>query len=72
MLAVPPNVNNAQFLAAWLLFILVNAYYGGALTMFFSSSPTLPFETLRQVMDFNSFLSLSLSLSLSLHTQLYS
>lgn len=33
-------------LFGWLLFILTNAYYGGALTMFFSSSPTLPFNSM--------------------------
>ncbi len=32
-----------------MLFILVNAHYGGALTMFFTSAPTFPFETVHQV-----------------------
>ena len=31
-------------------FILVNAFYGGAMTMFFSSEITLPFETIGDVM----------------------
>ena len=37
------------FAKGWLLFLLVNAYYGGALTMFFSSSPIFPFRTMKQV-----------------------
>lgn len=32
--------------SAWVLFILINAFYGGALTMFFTSSFRLPFESL--------------------------
>ena len=30
-------------------FILINTFYGGAMTMFFSSEITLPFETIRDV-----------------------
>ncbi len=32
----------------WLLFILTNAYFGGALTMFFSSEASLPFLSLEE------------------------
>ncbi len=34
--------------SGWILFILVNAFYGGALTMFFSSAASLPFGTLEE------------------------
>ena len=34
----------------WYFFLLFNAFYGGALTMFFTSSPDLPFQTIREVM----------------------
>ena len=34
----------------WSFFVLINAYYGGALTMFFASEIALPFETLRDVL----------------------
>ena len=37
-------------LFSWYFFILLNAYYGGAMTMFFTSEATLPFETMRDVM----------------------
>lgn len=37
-------------LVAWFLFILLYAYYGGALTMFFSVEPILPFETTEDVL----------------------
>ncbi len=30
-----------------MFFVLVNAFYGGALTMFFSSAPELPFSSAR-------------------------
>ncbi len=33
----------------WTFFVLINAYYGGALTMFFASEISLPFQTLRDV-----------------------
>ena len=38
-------------LSSWGFFILINAFYGGALTMFFTSNPDPPFETLRQAFD---------------------
>lgn len=31
-------------------FILINTFYGGAMTMFFTSEVSLPFETIRDVM----------------------
>ena len=37
-------------LSSWYFFVLLNAYYGGALTMFFTSDISIPFESLRQVM----------------------
>ena len=36
-------------LFSWYFFNLLNAYYGGAMTMFFTSEATLPFETMREV-----------------------
>ena len=33
-------------------FILINAYYGGAMTMFFSSELTVPFNTTEEVMRY--------------------
>jgi hypothetical protein len=37
-------------LFSWLFFLLINAYYGGALTMFFTSELTLPFNSIEDVM----------------------
>ena len=34
----------------WFFFLLVNAYYGGALTMFFTTEVSVPFETMEDVM----------------------
>ena len=34
----------------WTFFVIINAYYGGALTMFFTSTVTIPLETRRDVM----------------------
>ena len=34
---------------SWYFFVLLNAFYGGAMTMFFTSETTLPFETEREV-----------------------
>ncbi len=38
-------------LVSWLAFVVINAYFGGALTMFFTSEITLPFESLRDVLQ---------------------
>ena len=35
----------------WLCFVLLEAYYGGALTMFFTSEVTIPLETLTDVLE---------------------
>ena len=37
-------------LFSWLFVLLINAYYGGALTMFFTSELTLPFNSIEDVM----------------------
>ena len=34
---------------SWFFFVLINAYFGGALTMFFASEVSLPFNSLRDV-----------------------
>ena len=36
--------------SGWYFFVLLNAFYGGALTMFFASEADLPFDTIRGVM----------------------
>ena len=38
-----------SYISAWFFFVLLNAFYGGALTMFFSSEITIPFEEARDV-----------------------
>ena len=37
--------------SGWCFFMLINAFYGGALTMFFTTQVDLPFETMRDVMQ---------------------
>ena len=37
-------------ICSFYFFILINTFYGGAMTMFFTSEVTLPFETIRDVM----------------------
>ena len=37
-------------ISAWYFFVLLNAFYGGALTMFFTSEMTIPFESIQDVM----------------------
>ena len=44
------KANSIIEVSLWFFFVLINAYYGGALTMFFVSEPTLPFNTLRDVL----------------------
>ncbi len=34
----------------WYFFVLINAYYGGALTMFFTSTITVPFSSIKDVL----------------------
>ena len=36
--------------SSWTFFVLLNAYYGGALTMFFTSEVTIPFNNIYDVM----------------------
>lgn len=38
------------YITGWYFFVLVNAYFGGAMTMFFSSEITIPFEYIKDVM----------------------
>ena len=38
-------------MVAWLTFVILHAYYAGAMTMFFTSKPTLGFTTLRDVLQ---------------------
>ena len=33
----------------WFFFLLIDAYYGGAMTMFFTSEIKIPFESIRDV-----------------------
>ncbi len=41
--------NTAAFWS-WMFFVLINAFYGGALTMFFTSEQTIPFNSIEDVM----------------------
>ena len=34
--------------SGWIFFFLINTFYGGALTMFFSTSPNTPFNTFKE------------------------
>ena len=49
---LPPNSSSSSIsfvsCSGWTFFLLVNAFYGGALTMFFTSEPRPPFETTRE------------------------
>ena len=35
--------------SSWYFFVLLNAFYGGAMTMFFTTEAELPFTTEREV-----------------------
>ena len=48
-----PNPSITYF-PGWFFFVLINAYYGGALTMFFVSEITLPFNTIRDALKVRS------------------
>ena len=37
-------------LSIWLFFVMINAYFGGALTLFFTNEVSLHFENLRDVL----------------------
>ena len=43
--------NRVMALSIWMLFVVVNAYYGGAMTMFFTSTISLDLETKRDVLQ---------------------
>ncbi len=38
-------------LSVWMMFVLLNSYYGGALTMFLSTAPSLPFSNLEEATE---------------------
>ena len=38
-------------LIVWFFFVIIYAYYGGALTMFFTNEPTLPFKTVTDALN---------------------
>ena len=42
--------NQITMFALWTFFVLINAYYGGALTMFFVAENTIPFYSVRDVL----------------------
>lgn len=37
--------------SGWYFFVLLNAFYGGALTMFFANEPTAPFSSIKDAVD---------------------
>ena len=45
------KANHIIQISLWMFFFMVNSYYGGALTMFFVSEFTIPFNTLRDVLQ---------------------
>ena len=45
------NGEKVMAFTIWMFFVLVQAFYAGALTMFFTSTTTLPFETERDVIQ---------------------
>ena len=45
------NGEKIMAFSTWMFFVMVNAYYGGALTMFFTGTMTVPFETERDVIQ---------------------
>ena len=38
-------------LVSWFTFVLINAFYSGALTMFFSTQPIMPFDSIEGVLN---------------------
>ena len=38
-------------ISTWIFFVLLNSFYGGAMTMFFANEVTLPFENIRDVLQ---------------------
>ena len=52
-LKIYPNLENSyKWIAfcSWLVFVLIQGFYDGALTMFFSNQPSLPFSTVREAL----------------------
>ena len=47
------DVRRCIQLSAWILFIVVNAYYGGALTMFFLSHSKVPFSNIQEALKYS-------------------
>ena len=44
------TTNQIVIMSIWFLFVLINAFYGGALTMFFVAELKIPFNSLRDVL----------------------
>ena len=45
------STNSIIILSLWFFFVLIHAYYGGALTMFFANEIVPPFKNLRGVLQ---------------------
>ena len=45
------SANSITKLSLWLFFVLIHAYYGGAMTMFFANEIIPPFKNLRDVLQ---------------------
>ena len=45
------SANSITKLSLWFFFVLIHAYYGGALTMFFANEIIPPFKNLRDVLQ---------------------
>ena len=46
-----PTYQQILAMTTWLFFVLLNSFYGGAMTMFFANDITLPFENIRDVIQ---------------------
>ena len=49
LMAKDPLSMRIVYTSAWAFFVLTNSYYGGALTMFFASDVSVPFESIKEV-----------------------
>ena len=45
------SANSITKLSLWIFFVLIHAYYGGAMTMFFANEIVPPFRNLRDVLQ---------------------
>ena len=45
------SANSITKLSLWIFFVLIHAYYGGAMTMFFANEIVPPFKNLRDVLQ---------------------